>query len=104
MSQDKDAIDEIAATTDITRPQRILHYLYFARREDAQPVIRSLQGQGFHVEDSLGALGTNWLVLATHQLVLTKDSMAAVRRSMESLAARYGGEYDGWEAQLSETT
>jgi len=48
----------------------------------------------------LGADGVNWLVLARHEAVPTEELMASMRRSMETLIAKIGGEYDGWEADV----
>ncbi|MEW6747805.1 MAG: ribonuclease E inhibitor RraB [Planctomycetota bacterium] len=80
-------------------PRRIWHYLYLPTREDAAQIAAELRHRGFRTEERLGADGLNWLVLASHEGVLTEDAMAAARCSMEALVARVGGEYDGWEAE-----
>ena len=37
-----------------------------------------------------------WLVLATKILVPEPSALDAARRDLGSIAARHGGEYDGW--------
>jgi len=39
--------------------------------------------------------------LARHEIVPTEEQLAALRRSMGKLVSPYGGEYDGWEAEVS---
>lgn len=98
MSNDARAIAEVAAVSDMSVPHTMLHYLYLPSSEAAASIADELKHRGFRTEERMGGDGVNWLVLARHDAVPTKELMASIRRSMEALIARVGGEYDGWEA------
>lgn len=100
MSNDARAIAEVGAVSDLSKPHTILHYLYIPDSEDVASVAEELKRRGFRTEERLSADGVNWLVLARHEAVPTEERMASVRRSMEILIAKVGGEYDGWEADV----
>lgn len=100
MNDDGQVIREIAAVSDGDRPLTILHYLYAPSSEAAGKIAEALKQRGFRTEERLGADGVNWLVLARHEAVPTEELMASMRRSMETLIAKVGGEYDGWEADV----
>lgn len=100
MSKDMMAITEVGAVSDLREPHTISHYLYVPNRGDARTIAEELKRRGFHTEERLGADSVNWLVLARHEAIPTEERMASVRRSMEILIAKVGGEYDGWEADV----
>jgi regulator of RNase E activity RraB len=100
MSDDRQAVAELAAVSDEDAPHLILHYVYLASSETAASVASELRSRGFETEERLGADGVNWLVLARHVAVPSEACMAATRRLMETLVAKTGGEYDGWEADV----
>jgi regulator of RNase E activity RraB len=100
MSNDKQAVVQLAAVSDADAPHLILHYVYLPNKEFAASLASELRSSGFDIEERLGADGVNWLVLARHVAVPTEALMAATRRTMEALVARFDGEYDGWEADV----
>jgi hypothetical protein len=100
MSDDRQAVAELAAISDAEAPHLILHYVYLPSREAATSVAGELRNRGFDTEERLGADGINWLVLARHVAVPSEDRIVAIRQWMEALVANYGGEYDGWEADV----
>lgn len=100
MSNDARAIAEVAAVSDISEPHTVLHYLYAPSSDAAEVIAEELKQRGFRTEERLGGDGVNWLVLARHEAVPTEELMASLRRSMEKLVAHFGGEYDGWEADV----
>ena len=81
-------------------PTKVLHYLYFPTKEAAREVSAKLRDQGFSIEQRLGADGENWLLLARQDMVPSEEKIAAIRKMMEDLSESFGGEYDGWEAEL----
>jgi len=97
-ADDRGALEELRRSSGRTGPYLVLHYLYFPRRQEAFAVAAELRNSGFATEERLGADGMNWLVLARHEIVLSEEAIADIRRGMEDLAGRYSGEYDGWEA------
>lgn len=85
--------------SDMDQPRDTRHYLYFRKRHVADEVGRGLSERGYKIEVAPGATDEEtWLVLASHDLVVTIDSISLIRSSLEKLAAEHGGEYDGWEA------
>src|SRR5690606_30228713 len=85
-------------------PRTILHYLYTPSREAARRLGEQLRQGGYQTQVRLGADGVNWLVLASHEAVLSEELIASTRDSMETLAASVGGEYDGWEVELERSS
>jgi hypothetical protein len=100
MSEDARGVVVLASVSDVSRPHSVLHFLYVPDGDAAGAVASELRQSGFRTEERLGADGVNWLVLACHEIVPTEEQLAALRRSMENLVAPYGGEYDGWEAEV----
>lgn len=97
MSNDAKAVSEIAAVADGDAPRTILHYLYAPSSEAAAVIAVELRHRGFRAEERSGGDG---LVLARHEAIPTDALMTSTRRSMETLVATVGGEYDGWEADV----
>lgn len=100
VSKDGEVTAELAAVSHVDAPHSILHYIYLPSRETAAAVGKELRDRGFTTEERLGADGTNWLVLARHFAVPSEAAMSSIRRSMEALVAKVGGEYDGWEVNV----
>ncbi|MDO8840436.1 MAG: ribonuclease E inhibitor RraB [Parvibaculum sp.] len=100
MNDDAKAVRVLAALSDGDAPHPIRHYLYVPTGEAAVDVAKELQARGFNTEERPGADGVNWLVLVHHEAVPTERLMLSMRRSMEALVARVGGQYDGWEAEV----
>ena len=101
MSGDARAVAGLASVSDVSKPHRVLHFLYVPDSDAANAVALELRQGGFRTEVRPGADGVNWLVLALHEIVPSEEKLAALRRSMGELVAPYGGEYDGWEAEVS---
>lgn len=102
MSDDKQALREIAAVSDGDACHIILHYLYVSNSEIASQVTTELRLRGFRTEDRLGADGENWLVLARHDAVPTEELIETTRMMIEALMDEVGGEYDGWEVEMED--
>jgi hypothetical protein len=100
MSEDARGVVVLASVSDVSRPHSVLHYLYVPDSAAANAIAAELEQGGFRTEERLGADGVSWLVLAHHEIVPTEEQLAVLRRSMENLVAPYGGEYDGWEAEV----
>jgi hypothetical protein len=89
------------AGSELDLPHPLRHYLYVPERSGADAAADCLRREGFKAEVKLGALGDQWLVLATHLMVPTPDGVARVRARFEQLAAEHHAEYDGWEAGIT---
>lgn len=97
-ADDRVALEQLRQSSRRTGPHVVLHYLYFPHQRGAVAVVAELRNAGVATGERLGADGINWLVLARHEIVLSEEAIARIRQVMEDLAGRYGGEYDGWEA------
>jgi hypothetical protein len=100
-SPDGAALEQLRlAGSDMDNPHRFVHYLYFPRKQNAVRAGQALEAEHFVVEVAPAAEGTNWLVLATHSVEPVVETIEPVRLRLEKLAASFGGEYDGWEAEV----
>jgi hypothetical protein len=100
MSNDAQAVAELGAVSDVSKPHTVLHYLYVPSSDVANAIASELQRSGYRTEERLGSDGINWLVRARHEAVPTEELMASLRQSMEQLVSPFDGEYDGWEAEV----
>lgn len=76
------------------------HYLYFPQKPNAEEASEQLRKRGFSVEVQKGTVEKNWLALATKAPPKSGEQMEELRDEMETLAAQFGGKYDGWEAAI----
>ena len=88
---------------DLRAPRDTIFYLYFPSEDATAPVAEVLQGLGFSVDvrEPLKG-GADWAVVAQRDdLALIPDFLRTTVDVCEELAAKHGGEYDGWEAGLT---
>ena len=93
----------LKAGADLQQPRHALYYLYFASREAADAAADEAQVQSFRaaVGEPLPDFPGQWPLTCEQQGVAL--DVATVRGNddfFEALAARHGGEYDGWEASV----
>ncbi len=72
MSQDAQALVELASLSDVSEPHSVLHFLYVPGSDAANAVASELRQSGFRTEALPGGDGMNWLVLAHHEIVPTE--------------------------------
>jgi regulator of RNase E activity RraB len=75
-------------------PQWFEHYLYFSKRRQAEQAAKELRQAGYEVD--LDRSGSEWRVLAQHQLLPDEGALEEAIEYLEALVERYAGEYDGW--------
>jgi len=78
---------------------KVWHYLYFNTRPEAASATDRLRTTGNSVE--LRQSDPQWLVLVEQDLPATNEALEGSIAHMESLAESLGGEYDGWEREVS---
>ena len=83
-------------------PMQVTHYLYVAHKKASHTVRSLLVAEGFDTECERAADGSAWKVRATHRIVVLPETMEALRVHLDHIALSHGGEYDGWEAQVSD--
>jgi hypothetical protein len=96
----RDDLEELRAVSEGGAIQLVHHYLYFPSPYTGKCVARHLRDQGYEVEDGICADGTNWLVLATVEVVPTVEVILNMRASLKAIAEDNVGQYDGWEIEV----
>jgi hypothetical protein len=108
-AMDQDVIAQLKRNgSDVRKPTDVVHYLYIPSRRDAEEASRRSAAAGYRaaVGEPLGKL-PNGTVEKRYSVIVHKTmvpSLGNVRRArtfFESLAHRFGGEYDGWEAAVT---
>ena len=110
---DEDWSDGIALGTlersgaNLAKPTAITHYLYVPELGDARAAADALERRGFTIvlERPLdpatnAVVRTDWGVVAARTETPTIQHLRATRRVFRTLAKRYHGSYDGWEAAV----
>ena len=88
------------AGSNLSKAHPIDFYIYAPTQESAERIAGNLAHQGFAVKVRRAATGSDWLALATKEVVPTPTALAKIRRDLTSLAASEHGDYDGWEAPI----
>ena len=79
-------------------------YLYFHSRSNAASAASAaseLITAGFSVLVDKSANDRDWLCLASKKIIPEATELALLRRKFSGLAERLGGEFDGWESEVS---
>lgn len=98
---DDAVIDQLRlAGSDLSKPHPIDFYLYAPTQESAERIARVLSHKGFKVKVEQTATDTEWLTLATKEVIPTSAALADIRRDLTALALSEHGDYDGWEAPV----
>ena len=87
---------------DESTPRESSHYVYLPDESSATRTAESLARDGWEtrVESCDEPCdGDAWLVVAVHVCVLTPQCVTETRRTLEALAAKHRGFYDGWETR-----
>ncbi len=99
--QDAATIAELArAGVDLRQPHTLRHYLYVPNDRIAKLLAPRIADIGFAVETSPAAEGDRWLILLSGEAMLTLEELRASRETLEGLAAKVDGTYDGWEVAV----
>lgn len=85
---------------DLSKKRPISFYLYFPDQAKAVIAESELKKLGFEVECSQSSDEKNWLCLASNDLIPNFSTLTSMRKKMENIADRLGGNYDGWETGL----
>jgi len=99
---DKLTLEQLAkAGGNLAMPTEVISYLYVPDEARARAAAGELEQAGYQVKVRTAASGPSWLALATITMVPSEENIALLRGRLESLAARLGGEFDGWEAAVT---
>ena len=86
---------------NLALPTEIVNYLYVPDEARATQAGSELVAAGYRVEVRHAATGPLWLTLAKIDLVPSAENIAMIRQRFETLASQLGGDYDGWEAAVT---
>ena len=102
MNPDQVVLDQLrAAGSDLGKPHLIVHYLYFPSDLLATQAAEQAARLGCNTKVDIAADSKSWLCLATFRMVPVLQAVSQLREGLERVAADNGGEYDGWEAEVS---
>jgi Regulator of ribonuclease activity B len=90
------------AGADLQKPTNVLNYLYLPDEARANAAGQELRSAGYDVTVRPASAGPGWLTLSESELIPDETNIGALRKLFEDLADRYDGEYDGWEAVVTE--
>lgn len=93
----------VKAGADVNEPRHVIYYLYFHAEGHALGAQADAQAAGFEtqVRPPDPDLSPQWaLVCERYDHVLTIDAVRDNTDMFEAIAARHGGDYDGWEASV----
>ena len=95
---------------DLSKPAHTIHYLYFKSMAAAEAAADELRAAGYEDLDVHRAPGGSLLkrlfgprqfsCIAETHAVPSEAAVFATTDRMNALAAKYGGDYDGWEASV----
>jgi hypothetical protein len=99
---DRETLDAMKAHgADLTKPTEISFYLYFPAEDDAENAAAALRRSGYTAEVRPPLPDFDeWLCYATREMVPSATGIDHARSELESLANRFGGDFDGWEAEI----
>jgi hypothetical protein len=84
---------------DLSLPRHVIHFLLFAREDDAHEVAAQLDGGTWTAQaESPTTAAEKWVVRVDGHRIVGRETIAAFRAQFEEVAAAHDGEYDGWEA------
>jgi hypothetical protein len=95
---------------NLTKPAHTIHYLYFKSLEAANSAAEQLQAAGYQNirthRAPIKSLWKRWFgpkqfsCIAETHVVPREADVFATTDHMNALAAKFGGQYDGWEASI----
>ena len=99
---DRETLRQLAkAGGNLSLPTEIVNYLYVPDEASAKQAASELLAASYRVEVRPAAVRPSWLTLAKIDMVPSSDNIRMIRQRFEALASQLGGEYDGWEAAVT---
>lgn len=99
---DDELLAQISRLSDLDNPRHWVHYLYCPNRVAAEQAANDARANGWGIQTvEQAARGDDWVVIAEkHDAVTSPTAVQEARAYFETIAARAGGRYDGWEAEV----
>jgi hypothetical protein len=87
------------AGADLERPQTPVYFLLFGDEADARAARRNAENEGFGVLKLMRVRdSTQWALILTRTMPLSLDNVTSASRSLQAIARKHEGRYDGWQA------
>ncbi len=84
---------------DLAKPHTPVYFTRFPTEAAQKAARREFEADGFRVLKSFPAKdGKAWNLLLTRTMSLSIDNVTSASRSIAAVTARFGGQYDGWDA------
>ena len=100
-SADADGIDRLTRSgSDLTQVHAIEFLFSFPVRASAEEASARLRADGYKVSIEEDATGTRCVLRATRSMIPLLSDLQVLRSTLNELAAREGGLYDGWTAEV----
>ena len=100
---DAEVIEQLRlAGSDISKPHPIEFFLYFPTATAADAACDVLRSQNFTASAQPSTSTSDFVCLATKSLIPTVEELNRLTTEFDSLAAKFGGEYDGWGSPVIE--
>jgi hypothetical protein len=91
----------LKAGADPSMPHETSHFLYVPGVKAAQQVARALKRPDRRIEIETSARTGYWLVAVIQSVVVTPESIAALRSEFEAAVTPLGGDYDYWQVAVA---
>ena len=89
------------AGADLTKPhETIFYFVGFADRRSAERLSKELD-PNWKIDIHQSPDSSEWTVIASTRMVPEIHAMSELTVRFNALAAKFGGDYDGWEAAVS---
>ncbi len=86
--------------SDPSKIRQIHFYLYFPTEEDALKAKSELLTNGFLVDLDRSSSDSQWLCLASKEMIADNIELTKLRQYFTKLAKNFDGNYDGWETEM----
>ena len=87
---------------NLLKPTEVNFYLYLPSQDAAEQAVAEARRSGYVAEVRSPLPGyETWLCFATRDMVPSIGAIELARVGFEALAARLGGDFDGWEAAIA---
>ncbi len=87
---------------DLSKERKVSFYLYFSSGEKAKMAEIELVHLEFSVECKESNGENEWLCLASKNLVPFSGTLISIRKRLERITGKLGGNFDGWEIEISD--
>jgi hypothetical protein len=90
------------AGADLTKATEVNFYLYFPSQAAADSAAAQATTPELPTQVKRAADGSAWLCLVSGEMVPTEEAIHAASTRLQAVAVAHGGEYDGWEAAVTQ--